>query len=477
MAQALSPSAFHRQYQDMLGAFRAHLPAAAARVAFFQEADLFLRQCALGVWREGTASISPAHVEYYNAIYSPESKPPSVLYWELVSGVDRYPGFSVPAFFLRLCRLDREGGRDLSGRFVYDLSLILLLFASVDGQVSSAEVTFILRCTDALTARRSQERLPASSHRVDLSDFITRDAPTTPAAPVPAQPERAAPTAAAAGEETAAPEPTLEELLAQLDELCGLSQVKREVHSLINLVKVRKLREEANLPTPPLSLHMVFMGNPGTGKTTVARLLAGLYRAIGVLSKGQLVEVDRQGLVAGFVGQTALKTGEAIQKALGGVLFIDEAYALTPENPGNDFGREAVEVLLKGMEDHRDDLVVVVAGYTEPMGRFITSNPGLESRFNRYFYFEDYTGDELMDIFESMCRKNGYSLTPESREAAATLFRDLYEHRDETFGNARDVRNLFETALTRQANRLALMEAPDREALMALLPEDLEETP
>jgi hypothetical protein len=473
MAQALSPSSFHRQYQDMLGAFRAHLPAA-ARVAFLQEADLFLRQCALGVWREGTVSISPTHVEYYNAIYSPESQPPSVLYWELVSGVDRYPGFSPPAFFLRLCRLDREGRGDLSGRFVYDLSLILLLFASVDGQVSSAEATFILRCIDTLTARRSQEGLPASSHRVNLSDFITRDAPVTPASPAPAQPATSAP-ATATTEEEAATEPTLEELLAQLDELCGLSEVKQEVHSLINLVKVRKLREEANLPTPPLSLHMVFMGNPGTGKTTVARLLAALYKAIGVLSKGQLVEVDRQGLVAGFVGQTALKTGEAVQKALGGVLFIDEAYALTPENPGNDFGREAVEVLLKGMEDHRDDLVVVVAGYTEPMGRFIASNPGLESRFNRYFYFEDYTGDELMEIFESMCRKNGYSLTPESREAATILFRDLYEHRDETFGNARDVRNLFETALTRQANRLAHMKAPDREALMTLIPGDLEE--
>lgn len=475
MAQALSPSTFHRQYQDMLDAFRTHLPDATARVAFFQEADLFLRQCALGIWREGAASISPAHVEYYNAIYSREGTSPSVLYWELVSSVDRYPGFSPPPFFLRLCRLDREGSRDLSGRFVYDLSLILLLFASVDGQISPGEADFILHCTDTLTACRSREGLPTSSHRVDLSDFITRDTPGA-SVPVPGQQAEAAP-AISNGEKAPAPEPTLEELLAQLDELCGLAQVKREVHSLINLVKVRKLREEAGLPTPPLSLHMVFMGNPGTGKTTVARLLAGLYKAIGVLSKGQLVEVDRQGLVAGFVGQTALKTGEAIQKALGGVLFIDEAYALTPENPGNDFGREAVEVLLKGMEDHRNDLVVVVAGYTQPMGRFIASNPGLESRFNRYFYFEDYTGEELMEIFTSMCRKNGYSLTPESHEAAATLFRDLYEHRDETFGNARDVRNLFETALTRQANRLALMEAPNKEALMALLPEDLEEEP
>ena len=474
MTQALSPSAFHRQYQDMLGAFGAHLPDAAARISLSREADLFLRQCALEVWRNSAVPISPAHVEYYNAIYSRESTPPSVLYWELVSGVDRSPGSSVPAFFLRLCRLDRESGRDLSGRFVYDLSLILLLFASVDGTVSRQEAAFILRCTDALTACRGQEGLPASAHPVDLSEFITREASPDPA-PVPAPADRVTPDAPAPPADAPAPEPTLEALLAQLDELCGLDQVKEEVHSLINLVKVRKLREAAGLPTPPLSLHMVFLGNPGTGKTTVARLLAGLYKAIGVLSVGQLVEVDRQGLVAGFVGQTALKTGEAIQKALGGVLFIDEAYALTPEQAGSDFGREAVEVLLKGMEDHRKDLVVIVAGYPELMGRFIASNPGLESRFNRYFYFEDYTGDQMMEIFEAMCRKNGYQLTAESRAAAAKLFHARYENRDETFGNARDVRNLFETALTRQANRLALLDAPDKEALMTLLPGDLEE--
>ena len=267
----------------------------------------------------------------------------------------------------------------------------------------------------------------------------------------------------------------MEELLAELDGLCGLDRVKKDVKSLINLVKVRKLRQEAELPVPPMSLHLVFMGNPGTGKTTVARLLAKIYHAIGVLSKGQLVEVDRSGLVAGFVGQTALKTGEVIQKALGGVLFIDEAYALANQDSPNDFGKEAIEALLKGMEDNRADLIVIVAGYTELMGKFINSNPGLESRFNKYFYFEDYQGSQLMEIFESMCKKHGYTLDEETTAFAREGFQALYDERDENFGNARDVRNLFERAVARQSDRVAAMEAPKKEDLMALTKADLEE--
>lgn len=208
----------------------------------------------------------------------------------------------------------------------------------------------------------------------------------------------------------------------------------------------------------------------------MARLLAKLYHAIGVLPKGQLIEVDRSGLVAGFVGQTALKTQEVIQKAIGGVLFIDEAYALVNQNNGNDFGREAIEVLLKNMEDHRNDLVVIVAGYSQLMEKFIHSNPGLESRFNKYFYFEDYNGAQLFAILQSMCAKNGYVLTPEGASLAQRELMTLYETRDENFGNARDVRNLFEQAVARQSDRVAQLESPTREQLMELHPEDLEES-
>ncbi|MCL2247867.1 MAG: AAA family ATPase [Oscillospiraceae bacterium] len=269
--------------------------------------------------------------------------------------------------------------------------------------------------------------------------------------------------------------PSTEELLQKLDELVGLENIKQSVKSLINLVKVRKLREENKLPNPPLSLHMVFTGNPGTGKTTVARILSELYCAIGVLSKGQLVEVDRSGLVAGFVGQTAIKTSEVVEKALGGILFIDEAYALAPEaGTGSDFGREAIETLLKLMEDNRDDLIVIVAGYSEPMERFITANPGLESRFNRYFEFEDYDSNQLGEIFTLMCLKSEYVLTDEAKEFADEHFKFIYENRDENFGNARHIRNFFEHIVAQQSDRISSLSEHTREDLVVIKLEDLE---
>jgi len=187
------------------------------------------------------------------------------------------------------------------------------------------------------------------------------------------------------------------------------------------------------------------------------------------------VEVERSGLVAGFVGQTALKAQEAVQKAIGGVLFIDEAYALVNAENANDFGHEAIEVILKNMEDHRKDLIVIAAGYTDRMERFIHANPGLESRFNKYFFFEDYDGKQLMDIFRSMCGKNGYTLSEEGEKFMEKDLQELYDSRDENFGNARDVRNLFEQAVARQADRVSQLEEPTREQLMELKPEDLEE--
>lgn len=265
------------------------------------------------------------------------------------------------------------------------------------------------------------------------------------------------------------PKEKIEDLLAELDSYVGMDAIKTEVRSLINMVQVYKLRREHDLPTTDMSLHMVFSGNPGTGKTTVARIMSRIYHSLDILSKGQLVEVDRSGLVAGYVGQTALKTQKVIEKAMGGVLFIDEAYALNGKSE-NDFGQEAIDTILKAMEDHRDDLVVIVAGYTELMDRFIHSNPGLESRFNRFLLFEDYTPEEMFEIFKMRCGK-GYVLAPE----AEPLVRDYIaeESADPSFGNARGVRNLFEHILVAQNNRLAKLETVTREDLMTITPDDV----
>jgi len=266
-----------------------------------------------------------------------------------------------------------------------------------------------------------------------------------------------------------------DKILETLDSLVGLDNIKQNVKSLINYVKVRELREENELPNPPMSLHMVFTGNPGTGKTTVARILAELYKEIGVLSKGQLVEVDRGNLVAGFVGQTAIKTSEAVNDAIGGILFIDEAYALAPEGGAtNDYGRESIETLLKMMEDHRDDLIVIVAGYNELMERFIASNPGLESRFNKYFYFGDYNSNELYDIFDLMCKKSEYVLTDDAALFAREFFSRLYEDRDENFGNARFVRNFFENIVTVHSDRISSLDGHTRDDLTNVIISDLE---
>lgn len=274
-----------------------------------------------------------------------------------------------------------------------------------------------------------------------------------------------------ATEDKALPKENIEDLKKELNEYIGLENIKNEVNNLINLVTVQNLRKEHGLKTNDISLHMVFSGNPGTGKTMVARLMARIYRSLGILSKGHLVEVDRSGLVAGFVGQTAIKTADVIKKAIGGVLFIDEAYALTNKT-GNDFGQEAVDTLLKAMEDNRENLIVIVAGYTELMKQFVKSNPGLESRFNRFLHFEDYSVQELYDIFILRCNKSAYTLSDEAKPLLMEVLKWEKENND-TFGNARGVRNLFENIVVEQANRLANTKDIDKQTLMLISYDDI----
>ncbi|TYL52189.1 AAA family ATPase [Nocardioides sp. BGMRC 2183] len=309
----------------------------------------------------------------------------------------------------------------------------------------------------------------------DLAVTGGADTPTPTPAPTRSPMDDAPRTAAA---EPTEPEPqpepapeeepkSVEELLAELDALIGLKTVKGEIHRQAAVLRVEGLRQEAGLETPTITRHLVFNGNPGTGKTTVARLVAGIYRALGLLSKGQLVEVDRSELVAGYLGQTAAKTAEVVASAEGGVLFIDEAYALS----GDQYGKEAIDTLVKEMEDKRNDLVVIVAGYPLPMAVFISENPGLESRFRTTIDFVDYTDDELVDIFALMASGADYDAADDVLDRLREILAEAV--RGPSFGNARFVRNLLEAAIGHHAWRLREVAEPTLEQLRALEPDDL----
>jgi SpoVK/Ycf46/Vps4 family AAA+-type ATPase len=272
-------------------------------------------------------------------------------------------------------------------------------------------------------------------------------------------------------------EPSREEKLAaaleELDALVGMDSVKHEVRTMTNFLKVQKEREKAGLPRTPITLHMVFTGNPGTGKTTVARIIGRIFGAMGILEKGHLIETDRSGLVAEYAGQTGPKTNKKIDEALDGVLFIDEAYSLAAEGGQDAYGDEAVQALLKRMEDNRDRLVVILAGYPEPLDRLLKSNPGLSSRFNRRLDFEDYRASEMGRIFSVMCERNQYETPALVRAKLVLGFHHLYQNRDEHFGNGRLVRNVFEEAIRRMANRIAQVDRLTKELLTVLDPSDI----
>ena len=464
----ISPEEFHRIYLSNTDAFYK-----AAGTALARELDEFMTRCALGLWSRA-GSIGQQHVNMANQIYSRKQSQPKWMLWSLTGSVCDADVFLPPVFYWNLAESDAKRGTENSRIFIRMLTNILLYLAAVDDDVSMAEAEYITECGDKLNAVCDTSGVRKSREALDPMDFVTSAEPGfIDRYKVQAQ-QSGGEKAQAAPADAEEKKPSFEELMAQLESLVGLEEVKKDVKNLVNLMKVRKLREQNDLPVPPMSLHMVFMGNPGTGKTTVARILGGLYAAIGVLKKGQLVEVDRSGLVAGYVGQTALKTKEVINSALGGVLFIDEAYALSSGGE-NDFGREAIETILKAMEDHRDELVVIVAGYDEPMEEFLSSNPGLESRFNKYFHFPDYNGEQLLAIFKGQCNKNSYVMSAEAETAATEMFNQLYENRDDNFGNGRDVRNCFEDMIVRQSNRVAAMESPTKDDLMAVLPEDLKD--
>lgn len=364
--------------------------------------------------------------------------------------------------------------------FLDELGLEFITYdGKYDERQTRAMATLMLRLKNYRSAYlRSWKQLGRDIGSLNANAPSPADPMETPASAPKLTPAR--PQAEAEEETPAAPEPapepeeTLEELLQELNDLTGLTKVKEDLNSLINLLKVHKMRVDRGLPQNSVSLHMVFSGNPGTGKTTVARMMGKIYRKLGVLSKGHLTEVDRSGLVSGYVGQTAIKTKKVIDSALGGVLFIDEAYTLTASTGSNDFGIEAVNTLLKAMEDNRDDFVVIVAGYPELMQDFLDSNPGLRSRFNKKILFEDYTAEELVDIFSGICGKSFYEVTDDAYACVQEFFTKRCEQKLPGFANGRDVRNFFEKTLTNQANRLAAMPNVTDTDLVTITKEDVE---
>lgn len=266
---------------------------------------------------------------------------------------------------------------------------------------------------------------------------------------------------------------TLDELMEQLNQLVGLKEVKAKVNDLIAFQKVQLLRKQNGLHLPKRTMHLAFTGNPGTGKTTVARIVGRIYRKLGLLSKGHFIEVSRTDLIAGYQGQTALKVKKVIEKARGGVLFIDEAYSITENDHSDSYGRECLTELTKALEDYRDDLVVIVAGYTEPMKHFFEANPGLKSRFNTFLEFEDYNATELMDILAYMCKKEDYVLTDGAKEIGIQLFMEATDASGKEFANARFVRNVFDAAIMNQARRITDIKSPTLQDLKEILEEDI----
>ncbi len=375
--------------------------------------------------------------------FPPDRKGDLIAYWNSISGYIKKtkPGMDLEGYSLKTMNLleniDREQGTrnaDRAGTTLYTFAQCLM---KADGSLSPEE----------------EERLK------QIYKLINRGTAVSATAVAIKEPEE---------------EETLDKVMEKINALVGMGKIKEQIATLVNLIKVQKEREERKLPATPLSLHAVFYGPPGTGKTTIARLLARVYKSLGLLKRGQLVETDRAGLVAGYVGQTAINVDNVVQKALDGVLFIDEAYALIPDDiGGRDFGQEAVNTILKRMEDYRDRLVVIVAGYTDEMDRFILSNPGLKSRFSRYFYFDHYKPEELLKIFDSFCKNSEFKVPGEARDRALALFSSLYEKRDRTFGNGRAVRNIFERIVERQANRIAGISPLTDEILCTIAPEDI----
>ena len=355
----------------------------------------------------------------------------------------------VPKYFRMAVEHDRKNASRVSSQILGCLYSFAMLTMGADGESQEEELDLFKSIFSPYVALLEKEDIKDADEAIDENEE-----------------------ADSSENKASTQQRALTELLSDLHSLVGLDAVKAEVSSIVNLIKVRRLREKNGIKSPPMSLHLVFSGNPGTGKTTVARLIAEIYRELGVLEKGHLIEVDRSGLVAGYVGQTALRVQEVCKKALGGILFIDEAYTLSKSGEP-DYGTEAIDTLLKFMEDNRNRIIVIAAGYSDRMKQFLDSNPGLQSRFNKHIQFDDYTEDDLFDIFLGIASEHGYAFDHIFAKRLREIFAVIIQKKQPNFGNGRVVRNLFERAVENHSNRVAELDSPTKIQLTAFAAEDL----
>ena len=449
----------HKNYQSAINSFRQDFPDKG--LISFASIDEYVRSCALIIWSRGEVDAGECK-SVLNELYSSSANRRTYNNYEVTKAIDFYRNHNqssnVPEFFIKIVKFDALHRTCYSRALAEIFEVLFIQFAVIDEKMGYEEASQITELYEKLIYHCNLNNIATrNSKKVDPYSLVGDR--SEPAEIVDDGPVKI-------GAEGKDPES-----MKELDELVGLENVKTEIRSIVNFAKIQSIRKKRGLKVFPISYHLVFIGNPGTGKTTVAWIVAKVYKELGLLSKGHLVEVDRSGLVAGYVGQTAIKTQGVITKSMGGILFIDEAYMLSNER--DVFGQEAIDTLLKAMEDHRDDLIVIVAGYESLMKAFIESNPGLKSRFNRFIHFDDYTPSELYAIFTGLCTKNQYMLSEDAETLVKEYFSRIYEARTESFGNGRAVRNCFEKMITNQANRMAQYQEASLEEIQTIEKEDL----
>ena len=458
----------HSNYQKAIQAFLNVYPGKTDKMSVL--IDSYCRTCALYLWNTFGVDLSVC-TDGINELYAENKHKRAYTTTQVASALNKLAQkqytLPVPEFFENIVAQDRIDGTNYSRKLASCLSLVFISFALIDGNVTAEEAKMITKLQSDLVACCDKNKITAYADTIDIADFVDSE-PVNPATVAPVYKQSVSKKKVPADTK---PKKQADPM-AELNKLIGLSAAKQSINELRDFAKIQQARKNRGLPVSDISYHLVFTGNPGTGKTTVARLVAQIYKELGLVSKGHLVEASAKDLVAGYVGQTAIKTGEVINEALGGVLFIDEAYALVDTN-GQGYGQEAIDTILKEMEDHRDDLAVIVAGYSEPMEKFIRSNPGLKSRFNRFVHFEDFTPEELFEIFQSLCKKNAYTTDEKASEIIKEHLAALSKSAGDDFANARTVRNFFETVIAKQATRISSEKDPSTEMLSTITEADV----